>query len=127
MSFIQSFINGLRLRCPFCYSGHLYQSYLRLNEECTECHESLQKADAGDGPAFFVMTLVGTISCIIMLWIELSYSPPLWVHLITQIMIIFGCTFGLLPFVKSILINLQYHYKATESHIKASHNNQNNQ
>jgi uncharacterized protein (DUF983 family) len=42
-------------------------------------------ADAGDGPAVFVIMIIGFIVVGLALWLEVNYSPALWVHLIMWI------------------------------------------
>ena len=36
----------------------------------------------GDGPAVFVIFLLGAIVVGIAAWIELEFSPPIWVHIV---------------------------------------------
>ena len=57
----QPVVTGLRLRCPQCGKGRLFQSYLKFAPTCSACGADFRIADAGDGPAVFVMFLVGAI------------------------------------------------------------------
>ncbi|MFT6072246.1 MAG: hypothetical protein ACJARD_000183 [Alphaproteobacteria bacterium] len=102
-------------KCPLCHKGKLFKKYLKLNTHCSECNQSFAKADTGDGPAFFVMSLVSIIAVVILLIVELSYSPAMWIHLLIQFFVITGLSFVLLPIIKSILIHLQYYFNAIES------------
>lgn len=108
--------HALCLKCPFCFNGSLFKSYLKLAPHCNVCHQSFEKADTGDGPAFFVMSIIGIMAAIAMISIELLYEPSIWVHIISQIIIIIGGSLLLLPMTKSLLIHLQYHFNAVQSY-----------
>jgi len=109
---------ALLRKCPFCVTGSLFKRYLKINEKCPSCAHNFDKADTGDGPAFFVMSLVSLIAVIVLLIVELNYTPDLWVHVIIQSFVITSSSAILLPLVKSLLIHLQYYFNATESYHK---------
>ena len=46
---------GLRCRCPNCGEGPVFRGFLKFRDRCEACGADLTVADAGDGPAFFVM------------------------------------------------------------------------
>lgn len=73
--------------------------------------------DAGDGPAVFVILIVGAIVCAGALFVEFTYRPPYWVHAALWIPTIVTLTFALLRFAKSLLLVLQYKHKAGEGRI----------
>ncbi len=41
--------------------------------------------DAGDGPAVFVILIVGAIVCAAALYVEFTFQPPYWVHAVLWI------------------------------------------
>ena len=49
---------GLRGRCPRCGEGKLFQGFLSLRPRCAHCGLDFNFADAGDGPAVFVILIV---------------------------------------------------------------------
>src|SRR3712207_7967354 len=49
---------------------------------CEVCGLDLAFADSGDGPAFFVMSIVGIVVVALALWVEFAYAPPIWLHLV---------------------------------------------
>lgn len=51
-------LNGLRRRCPACGTGHLFTSYLKVADECSECGETLSHQRADDGPAYVTLLVV---------------------------------------------------------------------
>ena len=80
---------GVRGRCPRCGQGHLFEGFLTLAPRCEVCGLDYSFADPADGPAFFVMILMGIPVGILAVWIELAFEPPLWVHLVTTVPFMF--------------------------------------
>ena len=54
-----AFAAGLACRCPRCGQGPLYSGFLSVAERCDVCRLDLQKADSGDGPAVFIIFILG--------------------------------------------------------------------
>src|SRR5690606_34634760 len=77
---IEPFSVGLRGRCPRCGEGHLFQGYLNLKRRCVVCGLDYDFADSADGPAVFVMLIIGFVIVGLALYVEVSFGPPLWVH-----------------------------------------------
>src|ERR1700712_1932312 len=75
---------GVRGRCPRCGEGHLFDGFLKMRDGCEVCGLNYGFADPADGPAFFVLCFASVPSVILTLWIELHFSPPFWVHLLTS-------------------------------------------
>src|SRR5690606_32722268 len=69
-------------RCPRCGRGRLFGGYLALAPGCTECGLKYDFADAGDGPAVFVVFIVGFIVVAAALAVEFTARPPFHVHLL---------------------------------------------
>lgn len=105
---------GLLSRCPRCGSGKLYSGYLRVAETCDRCAFELRKHDSGDGPAVFVMFIIGAIVVALALWVELAYEPPYWLHVVLWGPAIIVGSLVLLRPAKAILIALQFKHKILE-------------
>ena len=104
-------------RCPRCGDGQLFHGYLHLAPRCGHCDLDYAMFDAGDGPAVFVILIVGAIVCGGALFVEFTYHPPYWVHAVLWIPTVALLTFALLRFTKSLLLVLQYKHKAGEGRI----------
>jgi uncharacterized protein (DUF983 family) len=74
--------------------------------------------DAGDGPAVFVILIVGAIVAGGALVVEFTYQPPYWVHAVVWLPLICLLTFSLLRFMKSLLLVLQYKHQAREGRLQ---------
>ena len=109
---------GLRGRCPRCGEGHLFQGFLTLRPRCEHCGLDYGFADAGDGPAVFVILLGGFVVVFAALIVEIMYQPPYWVHAALWLPLILLFTLGPLRPIKGLLIALQYHHKAAEGRLE---------
>jgi uncharacterized protein (DUF983 family) len=103
---------GLRGRCPRCGEGRLFEGFIKLAPECQNCGLSYRFADAGDGPAVFVILFAGFAVIGLMLFVEIRYEPPMWLHLVVFAPMIVLVCLGLLRPLKGLLIGLQYRNKA---------------
>ena len=50
---------GLRCRCPQCGRGKLFAGLLTVRERCEVCGLDLRAHDSGDGPAAFLILILG--------------------------------------------------------------------
>lgn len=105
---------GLRGRCPACGKGRLFQGFLGLRPACEKCGLDYGFADAGDGPAVFVILIGGAIVVFAALITEVAYQPPYWLHAMLWFPLILIVTLAPLRPIKGLLIALQYHHKAAE-------------
>jgi uncharacterized protein (DUF983 family) len=108
---------GLRGRCPRCGEGRLFQGFLGLRAKCEYCGLDYSFADAGDGPAVFVILIGGFIVVFAALLVEVLYQPPYWVHAVLWLPLILIVTLAPLRLIKGLLIALQYHHKAAEGRL----------
>ena len=109
---LSPFAAGCACRCPRCGKGKLFKGLLDVVPECGHCGLDLAAQDAGDGPAVFVILFVGALAVGLAAFVELTFEPPFWVHLITQIPVVLGLSILLLRPFKATLIALQYKHNA---------------
>ncbi len=108
---------GLRCRCPRCGEGALFDGFLTMKPRCSACGLDYAFADAGDGPAVFVILFAGFIICAMALVVEVKYSPPYWVHAIIFLPLVLIVCLGLLRPMKGLMIALQYRNNASEGRL----------
>ncbi len=111
---VSPFRAGLACRCPRCGRGRLYRGLLSVRETCEACGLDLSAHDSGDGPAVFVILILGFVIVGLALVVETSYEPPLWVHAIVWPPLILGGAIAMLRPFKATLIALQFKHKAQE-------------
>ena len=105
---------GLLCRCPRCGKGTLFSGFLTLKPRCDACGLNYDFADAGDGPAVFIILIGGFVVVFAALFTEIVYQPPYWVHAALWLPLILFVTLAPLRPMKGLLIALQYHHKAAE-------------
>jgi uncharacterized protein (DUF983 family) len=108
---------GLAGRCPRCRRGGVFAGFLRIAPACKSCGLDFSFADAGDGPAVFVMLFGGFLVVGAALSIELLYEPPFWVYFVVFPPLTAIVCIGLLRPLKGLLIALQYRNKAEQGRL----------
>lgn len=111
------YLTGLTGRCPRCGKGKLFDGFIRLRPRCDRCGLDFGFADAGDGPAVFVILIAGFIVVALALIVEFVYQPPFWLHAVLWGPLILVVTLAPLRLIKGLLIALQYHHKAAEGRL----------
>ncbi|MEK9679003.1 MAG: DUF983 domain-containing protein [Rhodospirillaceae bacterium] len=107
--------NGILGRCPRCGSGRLYSGYLKVADSCSACGLEYAGHDAGDGPVVPIMLVVGLAVVGLAFWLELSFTPPVWVHMVLWPPVISGLCLALLPPIKGFFIGAQFKYRAVDN------------
>jgi uncharacterized protein (DUF983 family) len=102
---------GLRCRCPACGEGALFQGFLTVRDRCPVCGVDLSAQDSGDGPVAFIVLIVGAIVVGLALLVEVSYSPPVWLHLLLWLPLTMILVLALMRPSKAVLIALQYKHR----------------
>jgi uncharacterized protein (DUF983 family) len=105
---------SLRCACPRCGRGPLFAGFLDVREACPSCGLDLRLHDSGDGPAVFLIFLLGFVVVPPALLISLRVDWPLWLHAIVWSTVILGATIGLIRPVKALTVAIQYRYRRTE-------------
>lgn len=108
---------GIRCRCPRCGKGKLFQNFLTVRPACSACGLDFSAWDSGDGPAVFVILILGFLVIGGALAVEVAFAPPMWVHLLLWIPLSVLGVALMLPWFKATLIALQYKHKASEGQL----------
>jgi uncharacterized protein (DUF983 family) len=114
---VSPYAAGLRGRCPRCGEGRLFDGFLELAPRCERCDLDYAFADAGDGPAVFVVLIAGFAVVGSAVLVEAAWRPPYWLHAVLWLPMLLILTLGLLRPLKGLLVALQYHHKAEEGRI----------
>lgn len=93
----------------------MFSGFLKIAPACDACGLDYGFADAGDGPAVFVMFIAGFAVVIPALLIEVAYQPPVWLHFLYGLPAILILSVVLLRPMKGLLFAFQYHHKAEEA------------
>lgn len=111
------FRTGFRGCCPRCGQGKLFDGLIGVRPSCVACGLDYAFADAGEGPAVFVMLIVGFVILGSALWLQLNYAPPVWLQALIWLPLAIGLSLFLLRGMKGVMIALQYRNNAGEGTI----------
>ncbi|HWE47489.1 MAG TPA: DUF983 domain-containing protein [Caulobacteraceae bacterium] len=105
---------GLKGRCPNCGAASMFSGFLRIADRCPACGFDLRSADAGDGPAVFIILVAGFICAFGALFSEMAFNAPPWLLLLIWLPVSAVLCLALLRPFKGVLVALQFHHKAGE-------------
>ena len=96
----------------------MFAGFLTLNERCQTCGLDFDFADSGDGPAVFVILIIGFVIAAGALLLELAYAPPIWLHAVLWPPLVLISSLGLLRPMKGVMIALQFVNQARPGEIR---------
>ncbi len=100
--------------CPRCGRGRLFSSFLQVAERCDMCGLDLAKNDSGDGPAVFLIFILGFLAVPLAFWIWTAFDLPTWAPaLIASAFVIVLAALLLRP-SKALVVALQYRHRREE-------------
>jgi uncharacterized protein (DUF983 family) len=108
-------VAGLGCRCPACGRGRLFAGYLKLRSPCEACGADLAAFDQDDGPAAFLILIVGFVNVFGALIVEARYAPPAWVHFSIWLPFTLVAVLTLLRPFKGVRVALQYKNRPVDS------------
>ena len=111
---LASGIGGL---CPRCAARTLFQGLVTFAPRCRACGLDFTSFNVGDGPAAFLVLLVGTLITGLAVWLELATEPSFWVHLLIWPALTLVLVVGSLRVAKGVLLTLEYRNAAREGRI----------
>ncbi len=102
--------------CPRCGARALFAGPVHFAERCRSCSLDIVSFNVGDGPAAFLILIVGALVTIGAIWLELAAEPPLIVHLVwlpvAALLTLVGLRAG-----KAWLLAQEYRHLAREGRI----------
>lgn len=93
----------------------MFAGYLRFADRCAVCGADFKAADAGDGPAVFVILVVGAVVAPLLIILQFGLHLPGWVALAATMAAAVGLCLALLPPFKALLFAFQWKHKAREA------------
>jgi uncharacterized protein (DUF983 family) len=111
---------AIEARCPRCNTGPLFDGWVKFAPRCRSCALDLNAFNVGDGPAAFLILIVGGLVTALALMLQLSADPPFWVHILLWVPITTALVVLCLRVSKAALLILEYRNKAREGRIAGS-------
>jgi uncharacterized protein (DUF983 family) len=115
---ISPYAAGLASKCPRCGQGALFDGFLSLRTSCERCGLEYAEADAGDGPAVFVIFIVGFLAIAVAFVARFAWYAPLWAAFLISAGFAIVLILALLRPLKATLIALQYANKAAQGRLE---------
>ena len=112
---LQAAVQGL---CPRCGNRTLFASLAGFAPRCRACGLDFASFNVGDGPAAFLIFIVGGIVVGLAIVVQVKASPPWWVHVLLWVPLTAILTIGLLRIGKGLLLALEYRHRAREGRIQ---------
>ena len=107
---------ALKGSCPKCGQGPLFKGWVTFAPKCSACALDFDSFNVGDGPAAFLILIVGAILTALAVTVDLSFLPPWWVHLV-WIPVGLALTLGGLREAKAALLAQEFVHRAREGRI----------
>ncbi|QIK95108.1 DUF983 domain-containing protein [Sphingomonas sp. HDW15A] len=107
---------SLKGLCPRCGAKTLFRGPVMLAARCRSCGLDYDAFNVGDGPAAFLILIVGAIVAVAAIFVELSFEPPWWIHAVWLPVGIL-LTVGGLRLGKAALLYQEYKHQAREGRI----------
>jgi uncharacterized protein (DUF983 family) len=102
--------------CPRCGAKTLFAGPIRFAPKCGNCGLDFSSFNVGDGPAAFLILIVGAIVAVGAILLDQMASPPWWVHII-WLPIGAGLTIYGLRIGKAALVYQEYKHRAREGRL----------
>lgn len=102
--------NGL---CPRCGDKTLFSGLISFAPKCRACGLDFASYNVGDGPAAFLILIVGAIVAVSAILLDQMAGPPWWVHIIWLPIGAALTTYGL-RIGKAALIYQEHKHRARE-------------
>lgn len=115
---VSPYAAGLGGKCPRCGKGALFEGFLVLRKTCAVCKLDFAKADPADGPAVFVIFIVGFIAVAVAFVARFVWFAPIWLAFLISAGLAIVAIVGLLRPLKAMLIALQYANNAEEGRLE---------
>lgn len=110
---------ALEGRCPQCGGQTLFGEHIvHFADRCAGCGLDLAQFNVGDGPAAFLILIVGAVITGLALSFEVAVHPPFWVHMLIWIPLTTIAVVGSLRVAKAALLILEYRNQAREGRLQ---------
>lgn len=103
--------------CPRCGSRTLFAGIVTFAPKCRACGLDIASFNVGDGPAAFLILIVGGLIVGLAAALELGASPPWWLHVLLWPLLATIAVIGSLRVAKAMLLALEYRHRAREGRI----------
>ncbi len=76
--------------CPSCGARTLFAGWVRFAPGCRACGHDFSAYNVGDGPAAFLILVIGALVSALAVVLQVMASPPFWVHVLLWVPLTFA-------------------------------------
>ena len=108
---------SIRCLCPKCGQSGIYKPgflTFSLKDQCENCGINLADNDSADGPAVFLIFILGFLLVPLALMLDSLYVIPLWLHAVVWTAAALLLTLGMLKPLKAYVIALQFKHRRSD-------------
>lgn len=104
---------SLRCACPKCGKGNVFPNRytLTVKDTCDSCGLKLSDHDSGDGPAVFLVFILGFLLTPLALALDVFVDIPLWAHAILWTIVSLAICLATMQPLKAYVIALTYKHR----------------
>lgn len=96
----------------------MFEGVAAFAPRCRACGLDYSSFNVGDGPAAFLTLIIGALVTGLALWLELSWHPPFWVHILLWVPLTAGAVIWGLRAGKAALLGIEFQRSAGEGRLK---------
>lgn len=111
---VRAALHGL---CPRCGAKTLFIGPIRFAVRCRACGQDFRRFNVGDGPAAFLTLAIGALIVVLAVGLELSFNPPVWLHVALWLPLTLVATLFSLRIAKAAMLALEYRHQAREGRL----------
>ena len=104
--------------CPRCGEPTLFRGVASFEPACRACGLDFRGYNVGDGPAAFLILVIGGGITGLAIALELAASPGIWLHILLWPPLTLAAVLGSLRITKGALLALEYRNEAREGRIR---------
>jgi uncharacterized protein (DUF983 family) len=101
--------------CPQCGEKTLFAGLGRFAETCGNCGLDYSSFDIGDGPAAFLVMIIGALVIVLALMVDSVFRPPFLVHVVIWVPFTTVLTVASLRVAKAALLAAEYRNRVREA------------
>ena len=105
---------GLLCRCPRCGEAEKFSGFLKTVTRSETCGLDQTSAAQTEGPAVFIILIVGFVIVGAAAVVEGLFHPPPFVHLLLWLPSVVILSLSLMRPLKATMVALQFHNRAGE-------------
>lgn len=86
----------------------MFRAFLKVRDRCDVCGEELFHHRADDFPPYLVIVIVGHIIVSMILLVEITFAPPVWLQMAIWPLVTIALSLVLLQPIKGAVVALQW-------------------